>query len=262
MDIRFTNKVVLITGGTTGIGFAAAELFGSLGARVGICGTREGKLAEAAEKLRAQGIEVFCEVCDVSQADALQAFAQHAQEALGPMDVWVSNAGIYPQYSILDTGEETWDQIMNINAKSVFLGAKIAFQAMKNRGGVILVASSFAALFPSVGSGVYAAAKSAVHSMIKTLAAEMAPYGIRVNGYIPGVIETDMTRPLTQVNGEAMKSAIALHDFGQPQDVAWAMAFLASDYARYITGTALEITGGKMVVQNPAKAWQDRNLHL
>ena len=108
---------------------------------------------------------------------------------------------------------------------------------MKDKGGVMLLASSFAAVFPSVGSGVYAATKSAVKSMVNTLAAELAPYGIRVNGYIPGVIDTDMTHALTVSNGEAMKSAIAMQTFGEPMDVAWRLAFLASDYARYITGT-------------------------
>ena len=123
---------------------------------------------------------------------------------------------------------------------------------------LLISVSSFAAVFPSVGSGVYAATKSAVKSMVNTLAAELAPYGIRVNGYIPGVIDTDMTHALTVSNGEAMKSAIAMQTFGEPMDVAWALAFLASDYARYITGTTLEISGGKMGVQNPAKAWKDK----
>ena len=165
---------------------------------------------------------------------------------------------MYPQYSIIDTDEAMWDKTMDTNVKSVYLGARIAFRSMKDRGGVILIASSFAAVFPSVGSGAYAATKSAVTSMIKTLAAELAPYGIRVNGYIPGVINTDLTRPVISVNGEAMKQAIAMQDFGQPEDVAWALAFLASGYARYITGTTLEISGGKMGVQNPAKAWKDK----
>ena len=165
---------------------------------------------------------------------------------------------MYPQYSIIDTDEAMWDKTMDTNVKSVYLGARIAFRSMKDRGGVILIASSFAAVFPSVGSGAYAATKSAVTSMIKTLAAELAPYGIRVNGYIPGVINTDLTRPVISVNGEAMKQAIAMQGFGQPDDVAWALAFLASGYARYITGTTLEISGGKMGVQNPAKAWKDK----
>ena len=260
MDIRFTDQVVLITGGSAGIGLASAELFGSLGAKVAICGTNPAKLEAAAESLRQKGIVVFSEPCDVSDGASLESFAAHTEEALGPIDIWISNAGIYPQYSIIDTEETLWDQTMDTNVKSVDMGARIAFRSMKNRGGVILIASSFAAVFPSVGSGAYAAAKSAVTSMIKTLAGELAPYGIRVNGYIPGVIDTDLTRPVISVNGEAMKQAIALQTFGQPEDVAWALAFLASRYARYVTGTTLEISGGKMCVQNPAKAWKDKEV--
>jgi len=111
---------------------------------------------------------------------------------------------------------------------------------------------------PSVGSGVYAATKSAITSMTKTLAAELAPYDIRVNGYIPGLIITDMTRDIAEANEEAMRSVIAMNKFGKPDDIAWAMAFLASDYASYITGTTLEISGGKFGVQNAAKAWTDK----
>jgi len=258
MNIRFDGQTVLITGGSAGIGLAAAELFGSLGAKVAICGTGAGKLEQAVERLKSKGIAVLGETCDVTDSAALERFAAHAEAALGPIDVWISNAGIYPQYSIIDTEEALWDQTVDTNMKAVYLGARTAYRTMRDRGGVMLLASSFAAVFPSVGSGVYAATKAAVSSMVKTLAAELAPYGIRVNGYIPGVIDTDMTRALTAANGEAMRSAIAMRSFGEPIDVAWAMAFLASGYARYITGTTLEITGGKMGVQNPGKAWTDK----
>lgn len=258
MDIRFDGKTVLITGGSDGIGLASAELFGSLGARIAICGTGREKLDRAIDCLRQKGLTVFGETCDVSDGRALEDFAAHAAQTLGPVDIWVANAAVCPQHSILDTDEALWDKTVNTNLKSVYLFSRIAFAAMRERGGILLLASSFAALFPSVGSGVYAATKAGVSSMIKTLAAEMAPYGIRVNGYIPGVIDTEMNRTRIADDADALKSAIALQSFGEPVDVAWALAFLASDYARYITGTALEISGGKMCAQNPARAWRDR----
>lgn len=260
MNIRFDDRTVLITGGSSGIGLACAELFGSLGAKVSICGTNPGKLEKALAGLRAKGITAFGQICDVSKGGDIESFAAGTEAALGPINIWISNAGIYPQYSLIDTDEALWDKGVDTNLKSVYLGARIAYQTMKNRGGVILLASSFASLFPSVGSGLYAATKAAVSSMVKTLAAELAPYGIRVNGYIPGVIDTDMNRKPIETNGEALKNAIALRTFGQPVDVAWALAFLASDYARYITGASLEISGGKMGVQNPAKAWEDKKI--
>lgn len=258
MNIRFDNKVTLITGGSAGIGLAAAELFGSLGAKVAICGTNPDKLARAAAELRDKGITVYSQTCNVSDSDALASFAAGTEAALGPIDIWVSNAAIYPQYAIIDTDEALWNKTMATNVNSVYAGARIAFRSMKDRGGVMLVASSFAALFPSVGGGAYAVSKSAVSSLIRTLAAELAPYGIRVNGYVPGVIDTDINHERILRDGDSLKTAIALQTFGTPMDVAWSMAFLASDYARYITGATLEISGGKMGVQNPARAWEDK----
>ena len=204
MDIRFDNKVALITGGTSGIGLACAELMGSLGASVSVCGTNPAKLDKALAELREKGITAYGETCDVADGAALQAFSAHTRAVLGPIDIWVSNAGIYPQKSIIDTPEDVWDKTVDTNLKSVYLGARIGFQAMRDHGGVMLLASSFAALFPSVGSGVYAATKSAISSMVRTLAAELAPYGIRVNGYIPGVIDTEMNQALIAERGDQL----------------------------------------------------------
>jgi len=258
MNIDYTGKVVLITGGTAGIGYACAQLFLELGASVAICGSSEGKLSAAVDGLKKVSDKVYGEICNVGDPQSLRAFADHTKEAFGGIDVWISNAGVCPAYDIIDTPDDVFDTAFDVNVKAVHVGAKIAYEMMKDRGGVILLASSFATIIPSVGSGIYAATKCAVSSMVKTLAAELAPYNIRVNGYIPGVINTDMTRPATSKNGEAMAKVISMQKFGDPVEIAYAAAFLASEYAGYITGTCLEISGGKFSVQNAPVAWDNK----
>lgn len=257
----FINKNVVITGASAGIGLAAARYLGRLGARLVICGTGQAKLKAAVDALKNEGIFAEGFVCDVGQGSQMADLARFAMETLGVIDIWINNAGIYPQYRIIDTPEEVLDSLLAINMKSIYHSAKLARQYMK-KGGVLLNASSFAAVLPSIGSGMYAATKSAVSSMTRTLAGELAPYGIRVNAYIPGVIRTQMTSPLLEDNEEAMVSPIALQRIGEPEDVAAAIAFLCGEEAAYITGTVLEISGGKFAVQNPAKAWQIREKEL
>ena len=127
---------------------------------------------------------------------------------------------------------------------------------MRKNGGVRINASSFASVIPSVGYGAYAAAKAGVTSLTRTLAAELAPYNIRVVGYIPGVIDTNLTKENLRVNGEKLYEPLAIRRFGQPEDVAGTIAFLASEAASYITGCCIEVTGGKYSVQNPMKAYE------
>jgi len=144
---------------------------------------------------------------------------------------------------------------MSINVRSVLLCTQAASAAMP-QGGVIINAASFAALIGSAGSGAYAASKAAVLSLTKTFAAELAPKRIRVNAYIPGVIATGMTSDVISQKGEGLLTQIAIGRLGRPEDVASAVVFLASDAAGYLTGMALEISGGKLCVQNPDYAWK------
>jgi 3-oxoacyl-[acyl-carrier protein] reductase len=256
MDIHLREKVAVITGGTTGIGLATAELFAREGAEVAICSRSEENVGNAQRYLEKEGLSAYAEAVDVSSRSDLFGFADRVEKKFGGLDVWISNAGIYPQGKIIDTSEELWQKILDVNMKSVYYGGIIAADKLRKRGGGVLInAASFATLMPSVGSGVYAATKAAIASMTRSLAAELAPYNIRVVGYIPGVIETPMTESWIQTKGKILASQCALQRIGSAEEVANVLLFLASDKASYITGTCMEITGGKFCVQNPQDAW-------
>ncbi|MCI8682507.1 MAG: SDR family oxidoreductase [Lachnospiraceae bacterium] len=259
MAFDFSGKTVGVTGaaGIQGIGFAIAKKFLESGAKVFLCDLKEQELEKAREQLAPLG-EVKAYVMDVSRADSVEKVFERAEQELGSIDVFVNNAGIYPQSMICDMGEELWETVMNVNLKSVFLCSRECKKYMQEKGGVIINAASFASLLGSAGSGAYAASKAAVYSLTKTLAAELAPYRIRVNGYIPGVIETGMTAGVIDSKGKELVEAIALHRLGSPEDVANAVSFLASLEASYLTGTFIEISGGKLCVQNPDFPWKQK----
>lgn len=256
MDLGYEGKVVGITGAASerGIGFAIARRMLEEGAQVFICDLKQEAVDAAAAALSRFGT-VRGYACDVSSEESVKAMFDRAVEDFGGVDVFVSNAGIYPQCPLMDMTVSQWDTVMGVNLRSVFIGAQQAFRAMKDKGGVIINAASYAAVIGSAGSGAYAASKSAVFSLTKTLAAELAPWKIRVCGYIPGVIHTGMTAPVVDQRGDQMLSQIALHRLGKAEDVANAVAWLASDAASYITGTFIEISGGKLCVQNPDYAY-------
>jgi 3-oxoacyl-[acyl-carrier protein] reductase len=256
MDIHLREKVAVVTGGTTGIGLAIAELFAEEGAKVAICSRSEEKVAKALRYLEKKGLSVYAEAIDVSNRSDLFGFADRVENKFGGLDVWISNAGIYPTKKIIDTPDELWQRTLDVNLKSVYFGGIIAADKLKKRGGGVLInAASFATLMPSVGSGVYAATKAAIASMTRSLAAELAPYNIRVVAYIPGVIETPMTESWIQTKGKILASQCALQRIGTAEEVANVVLFLVSDKASYVTGTCVEITGGKFCVQNPQDGW-------
>ena len=256
MDINLNNKVAVITGGTAGIGLATAELFAREGAEVAICSSKESNVEKALAYLGERGLKAYGEAVDVSDRSTLFGFADRVERKFGGIDVWISNAGIFLQKKIIDTSDDLWQNVLDINMKSVFYGGHIAADKLKRRGGGVLInAASFASLVPAVGSGVYAASKAAIVSMTKSLAAELAPFNIRVVGYIPGIIDTPMTESWIRAKGEILAGQAVLQRVGKPEEVANALLFLASDKASFITGICMEITGGKFCVQNPQDAW-------
>jgi len=256
MDVNLKGKVAVITGGTTGIGLATAELFAREGAKVAICSSTQSNVDRALADLAGKGLEVYGEAVDVSSRASIFAFADRVGQVFGGIDVWVSNAGIFLPKKLIDTAEEEWQKTMDVNLKAVYYGGLIAADKLRKRGaGVLIIAASFGALIPVLGSGAYAATKAAVVNMTGSLAGELAPFNIRVVGFIPGLIETPMTAEAVATKRESLASQVALNRLGTVDEVAKVLLFLASDCASYITGTCVEITGGKFCVQNPANAW-------
>jgi len=222
MDVRLDQKVTVVTGATKGIGLSIARVFGLEGSKIAICGRNEQSLHKALEKLKSEGVEAVGMAVDASDEAQLGSFADFVERQFGGIDIWINNAGIYPQAKITEMSVGQWDEVFDVNVRSVFIGSRIAKEKLHKRGGGVLFnASSFAAVMPSVTSGAYAATKSAIYSMTKTLASELAPFNIRVIGYIPGVIETDMTRPIIEKSGQGLYSQLALHDIGRAEDVAY-----------------------------------------
>ncbi|GHU36028.1 hypothetical protein AGMMS50256_32070 [Betaproteobacteria bacterium] len=183
----------------------------------------------------------------------MKAFAANVVKNLGGLDIWVNNAGIAQSKRIDEVTEGDWDAMISINLKAVFFNARLAAQYMKEskKGGTIINISSIASVIPNPTRAVYAITKIGINSLTRTFAAEYAPYGIRVVAVVPGVTETEMNRLLKNPIDN-----IALNRPGEVGEIAQPIVFLASDASSYITGTTLEISGGKLCVQRPLSCWE------
>jgi 3-oxoacyl-[acyl-carrier protein] reductase len=245
----FTTKTVAVTGAGSGMGRATAELFAERGASVVVVDVDGDAAEETAARIQAAGGEATATVADVSDADDVEAFVEETVETYGSIDVLHNNAGI-PQQStpVEDVAETTWDQIQDVNLKSAFLGAKYAVPHMKEQGeGVVLNTASTAGIRPRTGLSAYAASKGGMITLTKQLAHELAEDGIRVNAICPVATDTEMLPEFAagDLSVEGMADTIPMGRLAEPDDIASAAAFLASDEAEMITGTALEVDGGR-----------------
>jgi 3-oxoacyl-[acyl-carrier protein] reductase len=257
MDLGLEQKRVVITGSSRGIGFALAQAFLEEGSRVLLNGLDERRLQEAQDRLAGFGDRVTAVAADVSRRSGVERLFEEIDRAWKGVDVFVNNAATHPTSDFAVLKEEQWNELMDMNLKSAYLCAQASFQRMKNQesGGVILNASSFAALIPAYPYGLYSLSKAALISMTKSMAAEFAPWNIRVNAYVPGLIATDMNAETIEKNGDVALAQIALLRAGSVEEVAAPVVFLASSKASYISGAALEISGGKFAVQHPKGTW-------
>jgi len=240
--MKFTDRKVIVTGGTRGIGKAIATGFAAAGAQVILTG-RDATTAQAiAAELDGdvQGLEL-----DVASGESVKKFFTEALERLGGLDILVANAGITRDKLVMALKDEDWDDVLGTNLRGAFLCAREAIRPMiRNRGGRIIGVSSVIGLTGNPGQGNYAASKAGLIGLVKSLAQEVASRNITVNAVAPGMIETDMSANLPEKAREAIASRIPAGRAGSAQEVASAVMFLASDDASYITGEVLRVDGG------------------
>ncbi|MFG2647075.1 SDR family NAD(P)-dependent oxidoreductase [Streptomyces sp. NPDC048436] len=241
---RFDGKVALITGGATGMGFAAARLFLDEGAKVVITGRSEDRLKRAAERLDA-GDRLLALPADVSRPADLDRLMGEVRERFERIDVVFANAGIGVFKRIEEFTEEDFDSVVDANFKGVFFTVKHALPLLRDGGAIVINASWTHHKGLAIGS-LYAAAKAAAANLAKTLASDLSDRGIRVNAISPGYIDTDMFRESvpTEEAREASRQDVVLKRIGTPEEVASAVAFLASDAASYVNGVDLLVDGG------------------
>lgn len=244
------DKTVAITGAAAGMGRATARLFAERGADVAVVDLDGDAAAEVAEELRADtDADAVALTADVSDPAEVESFVEETVDRFGRIDVLHNNAGI-PQTStpVEDVAEDTWDAIQAVNLKGPWLGAKYAVPHMKAQGGgVILNTASTSGIRPRTGLSAYAASKGGLITLTKQLAHELAGDGIRVNAICPVATDTDMLPEFVggDLSVEGMAETIPLGRLAEPEDIAHAAVFLASDEAEMITGTALEVDGGR-----------------
>ena len=244
--MKLKNKVAVITGGSRGIGYATAEKFLREGAAVAITASSPLSAEKAVLKLKAAfpDSRILGIAPDLTCLNAVQeAFAQVEQQ-LGPIDILVNNAGMSDRTHFTQYTEETFQKVMDLNVKGVFTAARVAAASMEKRGtGVILSTSSMVSIYGQPSGFAYPASKFAVNGMTVSLARELGPKGIRVNAVAPGIIETDMMKAVPKEVIDPLIRQIPLRRLGQPQDIANAFAFLASEEASYINGVILSVDG-------------------
>lgn len=244
--MRLLNKLAIITGGSRGIGFATAEKFLKEGARVIIAASSPASAGKAVEKLKAlyphavvdgisPNLAVWNEVRDAFRS---------VEEKYGPIDILVNNAGVSESTPFSSYTEELFDKVMDLNVKGLYNATRAVADGMAQRGcGVILNTSSMVSLTGQPSGLAYPASKFAVNGMTVSLARELGPKGIRVNAVAPGITETDMMKAVSKEIIDPMIARIPLRRLGQPEDIANAFAFLASEEAAYITGVVLSVDG-------------------
>ncbi|MFF2176990.1 3-oxoacyl-[acyl-carrier-protein] reductase [Lysinibacillus sp. NPDC058147] len=246
---KLEGKVAVVTGASRGIGRSIALKLAEEGAKVVVnYSGSQAKAGEVVATIQENGGEAIAVQASVSKTEEVTALMDAAVKTFGSLDILVNNAGITRDNLLMRMKEDEWDDVLNTNLKGVFLCTKaVTRQMMKQRAGRIINISSIVGVAGNAGQANYVAAKAGVIGLTKTTAKELASRNILVNAIAPGFIETEMTEQLPEDLKQGMLTQIPLAKLGQPEDIAKAVAFLASDDANYMTGQTLHIDGGMVM---------------
>ena len=249
--MRLADKVTIITGAGGGMGRVASQIFAKEGAKVVVAEFGEAAGEETVKQVRAAGGEATFVKVDVSKEADAKAMIDHALTTYGRVDCLYNNAGVMPEadHSVTDTDVDTWDAVMAVNVRGVFLGCKYAIPAMIEGGGgsIINIASFVALIGCSVPQDAYTASKGAVLSLTRSLAVQFAPKGIRTNAICPGPVETPLLMDWLVKDEEAKRIRLARNPtgrFGKPEEIVHMAVYLASDESRWTNGASLVVDGG------------------
>jgi len=254
MLIDLRGKVAIVTGGGRGIGREIATTLAAEGVTTVVTDVPPEPLDALAAELQAAGRAVRTYRCDVRDAARIAEVIADVTAACGRIDILVNNAGVAPGGPVAELSEESWDLNLDVNLKGTFLMCRAVAPVMKRqRWGRILNAASFAAIVPIAGSAAYAASKAGVHYFTRVLAGELGPWNVTVNCYAPGMIPTEINRfaEAAPAHQQRLLDTLTLRRWGHARDVANALCFLASDQAGYVTGTMIDLSGGKLATQLP-----------
>lgn len=247
--MRLKNRVAIVTGGANGIGRATVETFVREGARVVIADIDEKAGNQLAETLNSAANSVRFIKTNMADRTSVEALVSATVKAFNRLDILINNAGITADAQLVKMDDEQWDRVISVNLKGVYMAGQAAARVMikSGNGGVILNTASIVGLYGNFGQSNYVAAKAGVIGMSKTWARELGRHNIRSNAITPGFIDTDIAKTIPEKIIEAVKAKTPLARMGEPQDIANAFLFLASDEAKFISGITLSVDGGLVI---------------
>jgi 3-oxoacyl-[acyl-carrier protein] reductase len=247
--VKLRNRVAIVTGGARGIGKAIALAFIREGAKLALVDVDKAILEAAKNEIKKNRQKAIAICCDITKTLEVTAMVSKVQNVFGRIDILVNNAGIIRRGTIETVTEEDWDRVIEVNLKGTFNCCKAVVETMKSqRYGKIVNISSIAGKTGDITSAPgYGPSKAGIDALTKTLARQLAPYGINANGVAPHAIETEMSAQWSEERRKEIIASIPLGRLGKPEDVANAVLFLASDEASFITGEILDVNGGALM---------------